>query len=95
MSTTTPRPGDLIAGRYRLLEQIGEGTAATVFRAADEALGRDVAVKILRPALAAMPVAAARFRAEGRAAAIVAHPNIAAVFDVADQLLDRLRLEQI
>lgn len=85
MSTTTPRPGDLIAGRYRLLEQIGEGSAATVFRAADEALGRDVAVKILRPALAAVPAAAARFRAEGRAAAIVAHPNIAAVFDVAPE----------
>ena len=85
MSTSTPRPGDLIAGRYRLLEQIGEGSAATVFRAADEALGRDVAVKILRPALAAVPAAAARFRAEGRAAAIVAHPNIAAVFDVAPE----------
>ena len=84
-SGSVHRPGDVIAGRYRLLEQIGEGTAATVFRAADEALGRDVAVKILRPALAASPAAAARFRAEGRAAAIFAHPNIAAVFDVAPE----------
>ena len=80
-----PKPGDLIAGRYRLHEQIGEGAAAFVFRAVDEALGRDVAVKILRGALAASPAAAARFRAEGRAAAIIAHPNVAAVFDVAPE----------
>jgi len=80
-----PKSGDLIAGRYRLHEQIGEGAAAFVFRAVDEALGRDVAVKILRGALAASPAAAARFRAEGRAAAIIAHPNVAAVFDVAPE----------
>ena len=80
-----PKSGDLIAGRYRLHEQIGEGAAAFVFRAIDEALGRDVAVKILRGALAASPAAAARFRAEGRAAAIIAHPNVAAVFDVAPE----------
>jgi serine/threonine-protein kinase len=78
-----PKAGDLIAGRYRLQEQIGEGAAAFVFRATDEALGRDVAVKILRGALAASPAAATRFRAEGRAAAVIAHPNVAAVFDVA------------
>ena len=84
---TEPRPksGDLVAGRYRLHEQIGEGAAAFVFRAVDEALGRDVAVKILRGALAASPAAAARFRAEGRAAAIISHPNVAAVFDVAPE----------
>ena len=80
-----PKSGDLIAGRYRLHEQIGEGAAAFVFRAVDEALGRDVAVKILRGALAASPAAAARFRAEGRAAAIIAHPTVAAVFDVAPE----------
>jgi len=79
------KPGDLIAGRYRLQEQIGEGAAASVFRATDEVLGRDVAVKVLRGALAASPAAAARFRAEGRAAAIIAHPNVAAVFDVAPE----------
>ena len=77
------KPGDLVAGRYRLQEMIGEGAAALVFRATDEALGRDVAVKVLRPALATSATAAERFRAEGRAAAIVAHPNVAAVFDVA------------
>ena len=80
-----PKSGDLIAGRYRLHEQVGEGAAAFVFRAVDEALGRDVAVKILRGALAASPAAAARFRAEGRAAAIIAHPNVAVVFDVAPE----------
>lgn len=79
------KPGDLVAGRYRLQEQIGEGAAATVFRATDGVLGRDVAVKVLRGALAASPSATARFRAEGRAAAIIAHPNVAAVFDVTSE----------
>jgi serine/threonine-protein kinase len=79
----TLKPGDLVAGRYRLQELIGEGAAALVFRATDEALGRDVAVKVLRAPLATSRAAADRFRAEGRAAAIVAHPNVAAVFDVA------------
>jgi serine/threonine-protein kinase len=79
------KPGDLVAGRYRLQELIGEGAAALVFRATDEALGRDVAVKVLRAPLATSQAAAGRFRAEGRAAAIVAHPNVAAVFDVAPE----------
>lgn len=81
----TLKPGDVVAGRYRLQELIGEGAAALVFRATDEALGRDVAVKVLRTPLATSPAAADRFRAEGRAAAIVAHPNVAAVFDVAPE----------
>jgi serine/threonine-protein kinase len=81
----TLKPGDVVAGRYRLQELIGEGAAALVFRATDEALGRDVAVKVLRAPLATSAAAADRFRAEGRAAAIVAHPNVAAVFDVAPE----------
>jgi serine/threonine protein kinase len=81
----TLKPGDIVAGRYRLQELIGEGAAALVFRATDEALGRDVAVKVLRAPLATSAAAADRFRAEGRAAAIVAHPNVAAVFDVAPE----------
>lgn len=79
---TAPRPGDLLVGRYRLQEQLGQGASALVFRAVDEQLGRDVAVKVLRDALAASPSAATRFRSEGRAAAVIAHPNVAAVFDV-------------
>ncbi|MEY4666660.1 MAG: hypothetical protein RIQ87_440 [Chloroflexota bacterium] len=77
-----PKPGDFISGRYLLQELIGEGSSALVFRATDEALGRDVAVKVLRDAFATSEQATARFRAEGRAAAVIAHPNVAAVFDV-------------
>ena len=79
---TVPKPGDFISGRYVLQELIGEGSSALVFRATDEALGRDVAVKVLRDAFATSEEATARFRAEGRAAAVIAHPNVAAVFDV-------------
>ena len=49
---TVPKPGDFISGRYVLQELIGEGSSALVFRATDEALGRDVAVKVLRDAFA-------------------------------------------
>ncbi|MFM8915019.1 MAG: hypothetical protein ACKOFY_01965 [Candidatus Limnocylindrus sp.] len=50
----TLKPGDVVASRYRLQELIGEGAAALVFRATDEALGRDVAVKVLRAPLATL-----------------------------------------
>ena len=68
-----PRPGDFISGRYLLQELIGEGSSALVFRATDEALGRDVAVKVLRDTFATSEDATARFRAEGRAVAVIAH----------------------
>ena len=41
--------GDILGGRYRLVELLGQGGMATIFRAADTQLGRDVAVKVLRP----------------------------------------------
>lgn len=68
--------------RYELLELLGEGGAARVFRARDHLLGRDVALKILRPEHASEPGAADRFRREATAAAGLSHPNIAQVYDI-------------
>ncbi|HEX8858318.1 MAG TPA: serine/threonine-protein kinase [Actinomycetes bacterium] len=74
-------PGTRLGNRYRLLDELGRGGMARVWRAVDEVLGRMVAVKVLAPALAADRGFLDRFRVEGRAAARLAHPNIASVFD--------------
>jgi serine/threonine-protein kinase len=71
--------GRLITGRYRLVERIDRGGTAEVWRARDERLDRDVAVKIL--GAAADPAFRERFTTEARRAAAVSHPNIVTVFD--------------
>jgi eukaryotic-like serine/threonine-protein kinase len=74
-------PGQLIGGRYRLLERLGRGGMAVVWRAADDVLGRDVAVKMLAPQLVADPGVLARVRAEARAAGGLRHANVVEVHD--------------
>jgi eukaryotic-like serine/threonine-protein kinase len=71
-----------LGGRYELLEPIGIGGMAVVWRGRDVRLRRDVAIKILRPELAADRDLVARFEREARHAGHIAHPNIVAVFDV-------------
>jgi hypothetical protein len=78
-----PRIGDQLAGRYRLDARIGSGGSATVFRARDLRLDRDVAVKVLLANQATDPVVAARFDREARVLAAVSHPNVVAIHDVA------------
>jgi serine/threonine protein kinase len=75
--------GTRIAG-YRLEEQIGQGGMAVVFRAADERLPRQVALKILSPALAADESFRHRFIRESRSAAAVDDPHIIPVFEAGD-----------
>lgn len=75
--------GSIVAG-YRLLEQIGAGGMAEVFRASDERLGRQVALKVLAARLAADTAFRARFIRESRAAAAVDHPNIVPIYDAGD-----------
>jgi serine/threonine-protein kinase len=69
-------------GRYVLLEKLGEGGVALVYRAQDTLLDRTVAIKILRPQLTGDPVFLNRFRGEAQAAARLSHPNITAIYDV-------------
>jgi beta-lactam-binding protein with PASTA domain len=73
--------GRVLGGRYRLLAVLGEGGMATIYRAHDEQLGRDVAVKILRPEYGRDGAFVARFRQEAQSAASLAHPNVVNVFD--------------
>jgi len=73
--------GDVVAGRYALEDVLGGGGMATVYRAHDRVLERDVALKILDQRLAADPEYVERFRREARAIAKLSHPNIVTIID--------------
>lgn len=73
--------GSLIAGRYRVDHQIGEGGVALVYRGTDQTLDRRVAIKVLRPELSDRQDVVARFRREAHAAAKLNHPNIVQIYD--------------
>lgn len=71
--------------KYELAEEIGHGGMATVYRARDVRLERDVAVKLLHKHLRDSMEVRARFASEARAVAKLRHPNIVEVFDVSDE----------
>ncbi len=73
--------GQTLGGRYRLIELLGSGGMATIYRATDTQLGRDVALKLLRPEYLRDPDFASRFRQEAQAAASLSHPNVVTVYD--------------
>jgi len=72
----------VLNNRYRLVELIGAGGMATVYRGEDLMLERHIAVKFLREPYASDPEARERFLLEGRAAAKLDHPNIVRIYDV-------------
>jgi serine/threonine-protein kinase len=69
-------------GHYRVVDKIGEGGMGEVYRAHDERLDRDVAIKVLPAEFAADPERLKRFEREARATAALSHANILAVHDV-------------
>ena len=69
-----------VLGTYELIELIGEGGMGAVYRARDSRLGRDVAIKVIRPELASHPDRISRFDREARLLASLNHPNIATVY---------------
>jgi serine/threonine-protein kinase len=75
-------------GKYEIVGRLGEGATSYVLRARDTVLGRDVAIKMLKPALVADRTAFLRFAREARAAALLFHPHIALVLDM-DSVDDR------
>lgn len=72
----------LLNGRYRLVSQHGSGGMSVIYQATDIALGRTVAIKILRPSLTNDNSFLVRFRQEARNVANLSHPNIVTVHDV-------------
>lgn len=73
--------GSVLGGRYRLVELLGQGGMATIYRATDAQLGRDVAIKILRPEYGRDPDFVSRFRMEAHSVASLSSPNVVAVHD--------------
>jgi eukaryotic-like serine/threonine-protein kinase len=84
MAARSPAIGALL-GHYRILEEIGHGGMGVVFRARDERLERDVAVKILPPGTFPDENARKRFRREAHVLARLNHPNVAMAFDYGQQ----------
>ncbi|MCB0920813.1 MAG: Stk1 family PASTA domain-containing Ser/Thr kinase [Actinobacteria bacterium] len=82
--TTSRRLGD----RYELGDTLGRGGMAEVFEGQDLRLNRRVAVKVLRPDLARDPAFQSRFRREAQSAASLNDPNIVAVYDTGEDVLD-------
>jgi len=79
-----PLTGQTLANRYELIERVGEGGMAVVYRARDGLLGRIVAIKILREQFASDSEFLTRFRLEARAAASLSHPNVVNIYDVGE-----------
>jgi len=86
------QPGDNESGQsgrtvshYRILDQIGRGGMGHVYRARDDRLKRDVAVKVLPPNLLSDDTASKRFIREARVASRLVHPYVATVFDVIEE----------
>ena len=84
MGIQAPSSGQVL-GHYRLIEQIGAGGMGVVFRAHDEQLQRDVAVKILPTGLFADDATRKQFRTEALAVGKLSHPNIAMAFDFGEE----------
>lgn len=74
-----------VLAKYDVLEELGHGGMATVYRAHDKRLGRDVAIKVLHPHLRESREIAHRFGTEAKAVAKLRHPNIVEVFDVSSE----------
>jgi serine/threonine protein kinase len=69
-------------GRHQVVAFVGAGGMGEVYRARDSRIGRDVAVKIIPPAVAGHPERVRRFEQEARAAGALNHPNILTIYDV-------------
>ena len=78
----TDEPQDRTLGKYQILGELGRGAFATVYRARDSGLRREVALKVLHPALLADPAFVTRFENDARAAAQLDHPHIVTVHDL-------------
>jgi serine/threonine protein kinase len=85
MNNPSSTPNNNLLGKYQILERIGAGGMAEVYRGRHEKLNRDVAIKVLHSSLTGDPQFIARFEREARLAASLRHPGIVQVFDFDSQ----------
>ena len=76
--------GQLLGGRYEILQLLGEGGMGAVYKATDRELDRFVALKVIRPELASNPAILARFKQELLLAHQVTHRNVIRIYDLGD-----------
>ena len=76
--------GDVLGGRYEILQLLGEGGMGAVYKAADRELDRFVALKVIRPELASNPSILARFKQELLLAHQVTHRNVIRIYDLGE-----------
>src|SRR5580700_5478648 len=81
---TVLQPGDVIGGRYEILLLLGEGGMGAVYKALDRDVERTVALKLIRPELAANPAILARFKQELLTAHQVTHKNVIRIYDLSE-----------
>jgi len=84
VSTPVLRAGDVLGARYEILQLLGEGGMGAVYKAMDRELDRPVALKLIRPQLAANPAILARFKQELLLAHQVTHKNVIRIYDLGD-----------
>ena len=88
--------GTTLGGRYEILEKIGTGGMASVFKAKDTLLNRFVAIKILRDALEGEEQVVSNFIKEAQSSASLSHNNVVSVFDVGeDQGINYMVMELV
>lgn len=78
-------PGSMLQNRYEIIERIGSGGMADVYKAKDKRLNRFVAIKVLKHEFSSDDDFVRKFRAEAQSAAGLSHPNIVGVYDVGDE----------
>jgi serine/threonine protein kinase len=81
-SVRVMQPGTLIAGKYKIVEEIGHGGMGVVYKAEDLKLKRSVALKFLPPHLMDSPELKERFLIEAQAVAALSHPNICVIHEI-------------
>ena len=77
--------GKIIGNRYEILEKIGNGGMATVYKAKCHVLNRYVAIKVLRDEFTTDEEFIKRFNTEAQSAASLTHPNIVSIYDVGNE----------
>ncbi|MGC2059604.1 MAG: protein kinase, partial [Candidatus Sulfotelmatobacter sp.] len=84
MSAAVRQIGEVLGGRYEILQLLGEGGMGAVYKAMDRELNRPVALKLIRPQLASNPSILARFKQELLLAHQVTHKNVIRIYDLGD-----------